>query len=174
MKATFLLIKKLLKRCFDEFFTLPHAVHCALHSVEKREILSQWKKISSNQIFSNFFSKTITFTNILRTKCEREFLQFPHHTVGIARNLSHHSVEIMEIYFHTCEINVSTKEITKKLIWRNIFSMRVNFAFSHTLCSPADFSVKLIFRKKQKTLFTKCSFSHMIRSLWMTFTKCKL
>ena len=27
------------------------------HSVEKREILSHWKKISSNQLFSNFISK---------------------------------------------------------------------------------------------------------------------
>ena len=36
------------------------------------------KKISSNQLFSNFFSKTIAFTKFLRKKCEREFLQFPH------------------------------------------------------------------------------------------------
>ena len=36
------------------------------------------KKISSNQVFSNFFSKTIVFTKFLRRKCEREFLQYPH------------------------------------------------------------------------------------------------
>ena len=39
--------------------------------------LTHWK-ISSNQLFSNFFicSKTIAFTKFLRKKCEREFLQF--------------------------------------------------------------------------------------------------
>ena len=41
------------------------------HSVEKREILSHWKKISSNRLFSNFFSKSIAFTKFLRKKCER-------------------------------------------------------------------------------------------------------
>ena len=42
------------------------------------EKFSLTEKISSNQLFSNFFSKTITFTKFLRKKCEREFLQFPH------------------------------------------------------------------------------------------------
>ena len=36
------------------------------------------KKNSSNQLFSNFYSKTIAFTEFLRKKCKREFLQFPH------------------------------------------------------------------------------------------------
>ena len=36
------------------------------------------EKISSNQLFSNFLSKTIGFTKFLRKKCEKEFLQFPH------------------------------------------------------------------------------------------------
>ena len=36
------------------------------------------KKNSSNQLFSNVFSKTIAFTKFLRIKCEREFLHFPH------------------------------------------------------------------------------------------------
>ena len=31
------------------------------------------KKNSSNQLFSDFFSKTIAFTKFLRKKCEREF-----------------------------------------------------------------------------------------------------
>ena len=43
-----------------------------------RNSLSPLIKISSNQLFSNFFSKTIAFTRFLRKKCEREFLQFPH------------------------------------------------------------------------------------------------
>ena len=46
-----------------------------VHSVEKREILCHWKEISSKQLFSNFFSKTIVFTKFLRKKCEIEFLQ---------------------------------------------------------------------------------------------------
>ena len=41
------------------------------HSVEKREILSHQKKISSNQLFTNFFSETVTFTKSL-PKCVRE------------------------------------------------------------------------------------------------------
>ena len=55
------------------------------HSVEKREILSHWKKISSNQLFSNLFSKTNAFTKFLRKNCEREFLEFPH-CEGVARS----------------------------------------------------------------------------------------
>ena len=46
--------------------------------VEKREILSHWKFFSSNQLFNNFFSKTIAFKKFLWKKSEREFLQFPH------------------------------------------------------------------------------------------------
>ena len=42
------------------------------------EKFSLTEKISSNQLFSDFFSKTITFTKFLRKKYEREFLQFPH------------------------------------------------------------------------------------------------
>ena len=34
---------------------------------------TQW-----NQLFSNFFSKNVTFTKFLPKKCEREFPQFPH------------------------------------------------------------------------------------------------
>ena len=48
------------------------------HTAEITEIYCQRKKNSSNQLFSNFFSKTIAFTKFLRKKCEREFLQFPH------------------------------------------------------------------------------------------------
>ena len=45
--------------------------------MEKREILSHWRKNSSNQLFGNFFSKCIAFTKFLLKKCKREFLQFP-------------------------------------------------------------------------------------------------
>ena len=50
----------------------------SVHSVEKRKIWSHQKNISSNQLFSNFFSKTIVFTKFLLRNCEREFLKFPH------------------------------------------------------------------------------------------------
>ena len=51
--------------------------------------LTAWKN-SSNQLFSNFFSKTVAFTKSLQKKCEREF---PHcDTVNRA-----HSVEKIEI-----------------------------------------------------------------------------
>ena len=63
---------------FLDFLPLLSSNWTSVHSVEKREILSHWKKISSNQLFSNFFSKTIDFTKFLPKKYEREFLQFPH------------------------------------------------------------------------------------------------
>ena len=44
-----------------------------IHSVEKREILSHQKEISSSQLFSNLFSKTVTFTKFLPKMREREF-----------------------------------------------------------------------------------------------------
>ena len=40
------------------------------HSVEKRDIFSHCKKNSSNQLFSNQFSKIIAFTKFLRKRCE--------------------------------------------------------------------------------------------------------
>ena len=49
-----------------------------------------------------------------------------------------HSVEITEIYSHTYlskfrENIIFIKEITEELIWQNNFSVRVNFAFFHTV-----------------------------------------
>ena len=48
------------------------------HNVEKRKIWSHQKNISSNQLFSNFFSKSITFTEFLPKMCETKSRQFPH------------------------------------------------------------------------------------------------
>ena len=39
----------------------------------KREILSHQKNFSTNQFFSNLFSKTVTFTKFLPKIREREF-----------------------------------------------------------------------------------------------------
>ena len=54
-----------------------------------------------------------------------------------------HSGEVMEIYFYAFakkfrESNLFTENVTKDLISRNIFSMKVNFLFFHTVwCVPA-------------------------------------
>ena len=55
---------------FADFFY--HILH---YSVEKK--LSQ-RNISSNQLFSNLFSKTAIFTEFLPKLREREFPKFPH------------------------------------------------------------------------------------------------
>ena len=67
--------------------------------MKKREILSHWKNISWNQLFSNFYSmyvKPVAFTKFLLKKCEREF--------------SHHTVEFAEIYSHTFLAKISWKQ----------------------------------------------------------------
>ena len=45
------------------------------HSVEKWKIYSHWKNISSNQLFSDFVSKNVIFTEFLPKKCESKFQQ---------------------------------------------------------------------------------------------------
>ena len=59
-----LIVKKNVKQqvLIHESFFLKNVLP---HSVEKREILSHQKNISSNQLFSNLFSKTVTFTEFL-------------------------------------------------------------------------------------------------------------
>ena len=57
---------------FHEIFVKIVCMQCN-HTVEKRIILSHQKNISSNQLFSNLFSKTVTFTNFLPKLSEREF-----------------------------------------------------------------------------------------------------
>ena len=44
-----------------------------LHSVEKQKIYSHRKNFSSNQLFSNFFSKNVTFTKFLPEMSESKF-----------------------------------------------------------------------------------------------------
>ena len=68
------------------------ASKCSVHSVEEREILSHWEKISCNQLLSNFFGKNVTsFTKFLPEKCEWENPQFPHCCGGVV---------ISQIYSH--------------------------------------------------------------------------
>ena len=60
------------------------------------------------------------------------------------QHLSLHSVEITEISAHTFltklrESTVHDEEVTKELISRNIFSVRENFSFFHTVfCNPIE------------------------------------
>ena len=56
---------------FHENSVLCYTLWKILHNVEKR-------KISSNQLFSNFFSKSLTFTEFLPKMCETKLQQFPH------------------------------------------------------------------------------------------------
>ena len=95
VKATFLL-KKLLNRWFDEFF-LVRVNFSSFHStlwctiiVIQSLIFSHailWKNekfcfpkifFSSNQLFSNFFSKNVAFTKFSPKMCETKLQQFPH------------------------------------------------------------------------------------------------
>ena len=55
------------------WYNLSIGEYSQLHSVEKREILCHQKNISSNQLFSNLFSKIVTFTEFLPKMREREF-----------------------------------------------------------------------------------------------------
>ena len=71
------LVKTLLSRNFCKRSLTVNFPHTCI--VEKREILSHWKKNSSNQLFSDFFSKTIAFTKFLRKSVRENFCIF--HTV---------------------------------------------------------------------------------------------
>ena len=48
------------------------------HTVIFTEIYPHRKKISSNQLFSNLFSKNVTFTKFFPKKSESKFPEFPH------------------------------------------------------------------------------------------------
>ena len=109
-----------------------------------QEISLVIENISSNQLFSNLFSKTVAFTKFL-----------PKTSEAISAQHSVHSVEKWKMYCYTVwklqkftltyfwqkfrESNVFTKGNTKELIWRNIFSVRVNFSFFTSLCYVLKF-----------------------------------
>ena len=58
--------------CFHEIILkwYKNFVNSTLHSVEKREIYSHRKNISSNQLFRDFFSKCVAFTKFLPYRSE--------------------------------------------------------------------------------------------------------
>ena len=67
---------------FMGIFSFFHTAQCG-----KTSNSLSLKTISSNQLLSNFFCKTIAFTKFLQKKCEREFLQFPHCECGKTEDL---------------------------------------------------------------------------------------
>ena len=108
VKPTYVLLKSI----WRNISLVRHSVEIA-HSVEKWEILSHWRKISSNQLCSTFFSETIAFTKFLAKKCEREFVQFPH---CVALGLSHLKI----ITWNQFTMEVWSKWWLHQLIWRKI------------------------------------------------------
>ena len=103
---------------FDDFFPLrKNTFWFQSHSVEKREILSHQKCTSSNQLFSNLFSKTVSFTKFLSKMREREFPQFPQ-CAGITRNSLFPGELPRKIFFR--QINIPKISLfSETLIWRN-------------------------------------------------------
>ena len=76
------------------------------HSVEKREILSHLKNISSNQLFSNKFSKTVTFTKFLPKMREREV---PYYHAKFFRqiNLQQVKIDFTKFFATNCGSKIS-------------------------------------------------------------------
>ena len=87
---------------FQALPTLTIYVVITVHSVEKWKIYSHQKNISSNQLFSNFISKTVVLTKFLPKKRESKIPVFP--------QCEYHSVEITEIYSHTFLAKISWKQ----------------------------------------------------------------
>ena len=92
--------------------------HSALHIVVKRKNYSK-KNNSSNHLFSNFFSKNVSFTNFLPKTCGTKSQQFPTKNVVFTKflpkmreskfpKLPHHDVEITEFYCHDFAAKISS------------------------------------------------------------------
>ena len=79
------LVKPLFSRNFcvksvRESLQFPHTQRYGTQCGKTKNLVSP-KNISSNQLFSNFFSKNATFTKFLPKMCETKSQQFPHCTV---------------------------------------------------------------------------------------------
>ena len=113
-----------------------------------KNLLLSLKKISSNQLFSNFFNKTIVFTKFLWKKCEREFLQFPHCALWAWSSIT------FTIFTEKWIFSVKSTFLLKKLLksWFHGKFLSV-IPFFTTM-----FSINIFFCKnymKSKYLFTK-------------------
>ena len=92
------------------------------HSVVKWKIYSHRKNISSNHLFSDFFSKNVVFTRFLPKMRESEFVKLPHHSMEISQNHSHadffrqtifvnflpNLLWKMRLFFTMCELSLIT------------------------------------------------------------------
>ena len=76
--------------------------------MEKLKICSHRKNISSNHLFSDFFSKNVVFTRFLQKMRESEFVELPHwwefcdtvvHSVVIHEFLSHDFLRKFQNFF---------------------------------------------------------------------------
>ena len=83
-----------------------HTVYFLRHSVEKQEILSHSPK---NQLLSNSFSKTVSFTKFLPKMCEREN-SWNFHTVSLRHIFDKNFVKT------TFLLNKEVVDFTKKKI----------------------------------------------------------
>ena len=113
---------------FTKFFFSNWVV---LYSVVKWKIYSHQKNISSNQLFSKFFSKNVAFTKFVPKKCESKFSFLPHCTATLwsLRNFC-----ITWELFR--EINFIINYLLKKLFSRKCFkkSWYKNFVNSTVCC----------------------------------------
>ena len=120
-------------------------------TLQKQEILSHL----------NFFREINYVTKLAKGK--REFLIFPRCTVWkLPRFSLTHSWQKFR------ESNVFTKEITKELIWRNIFLVRLNLSFFHTVgCDKCEFH----FRLRREWIFREINFQNYSTIRWKLFSR---
>ena len=126
-----------------------------------------WEQISWNQLLPRFRRKNFVkfifidnielYSNLIWRKKFRgsEFIIF-FHTVEKRESHCRHTLLWKLLKFTLTifsqifrESNTFTKEITKALIWRNIFYVRVFFTFFHTVCHAFFFfrQIELIYSK---------------------------
>ena len=100
--------------------------------MEKLKIYCHPRKISSNRLFSIFFSKNVSFTKFFQKYVTVNFRNF--HTVYYLFTVwKLRKFTLTHFWQKFRETNVFTIEITKELFSREKNSLRENFAFFHTV-----------------------------------------
>ena len=147
-----------------------------------------WRNEKFSIIWKIFGEINLVRTLILWISCSKRIKLF-HHKIFREINLQllgflvvdfteflfkNHSVEITEISLTLSwqkirEINGFTKEVTKELIWRNIFSVRENFSFFHT--EKFVKSSDLFSNELHCKLFSRNLFQESLKSL--DFSHCE-
>ena len=98
-----------------------------LHSVERQEILSHWKKISSNQLFSYLFSKPL----FLRNFCEKMWERISEISTLCSAHCGNYG-NLLSRSFGKNFVKVTV--LLKKLLnswFDEKISVRINFSFYH-------------------------------------------